>query len=44
MKEVSKLGHCVMGNFIITTRLNMHLRLGRKEMQEEFGCTDLLGK
>jgi len=33
-----------MRNFIIPTQLNMHLRLGGQEMQEEFGCRDLLGK
>jgi len=44
MKEVSNLGHCVMRNFIIPTGLNMHLRLGGQDMQEEFGCRDLLGK
>jgi hypothetical protein len=41
MKEVSNLGDCEMRNFIIPTGLNMHLRLGGQEMQEEFGCRDL---
>jgi len=44
MNEVSNLGHCEMRNFIIPTGLNMHLRLGGQEMQEECGCRDLLGE